>query len=100
MSEADVCAAAISEDRIPKELDKKLDRELPSNGHVEPGVSIRMGPVDEMDVDSPATNGAVNGKRKARSSITNGKSYKEESSDDDDKPLVRRVLPSAVSPVC
>lgn len=96
MSGADPYPAAASQDRIPKELDKKLDKELPSNGHVEPGVSIRMGPVDEMDVDSPATNGAVNGKRKARSSITNGKTYKEESSDEDDKPLVRRALGSAV----
>ena len=69
-----------------------MDKDLPSNGHVEPGVSIRMGPVDEMDVDAPGTNGNVNGKRKARSSMTNGKSYKEQSSDDDDKPLVGGIL--------
>lgn len=58
-----------------------------SNGTV-PGVSIRMGPVEEMDVDEPATNGAANGKRKSRSSI-NGKSYKDASSSEDDIPLVR-----------
>ena len=41
-----------------------------------------------MDIDAPETNGS--GKRKSRSSITNGKSYKEKSSsEDDEKPLVR-----------
>ncbi|KAJ4288166.1 DNA topoisomerase 1 [Kalmusia sp. IMI 367209] len=81
---------AKSEDRIPKDVDQKLDKEFPSNGHVEPGVSIRMGPVEEMEVDVPATNGNLNGKRKARSSITNGTTYKEETSDEDDKPLNKR----------
>lgn len=83
---------AVSEDHIPKELDKAMDKQVPSNGHVEPGISIRMGPVDKMDVDEPATNGSANGKRKARSSITNGKTYKDaSSSEDDDKPLVRAI---------
>ncbi|KAF9735933.1 hypothetical protein PMIN06_006842 [Paraphaeosphaeria minitans] len=81
---------AKSEDRIPKDVDRKLDKEFPSNGHVEPGVSVRMGPIEPMDVDPAATNGTVNGKRKARNSITNGKSYKEASSDEDDKPLNKR----------
>jgi hypothetical protein len=81
---------AISNDRISEAEDKAMDKEIPSTGHVEPGISIRMGPVDDMDVDEPATNGNANGKRKARSSITNGKTYKDDSSsDDDDKPLVR-----------
>lgn len=84
-------AVAKSQDLISKEIDEKLDKESPSNGHIEPGVSVRMGPVESMDVDPPATNGTVNGKRKARNSITNGKSYKEVSSDEDDKPLVRSV---------
>jgi DNA topoisomerase-1 len=65
-----------------------MDKQVPSNGHVEPGISIRMGPVDNMDVDAPETNGS--GKRKSRTSITNGKSYKENSSsEEDEKPLVR-----------
>lgn len=82
--------AVISNDRISEAEDKAMDKEIPSTGHVEPGISIRMGPVDDMDVDEPATNGNANGKRKARSSITNGKTYKDDSSsDDDDKPLVR-----------
>lgn len=86
---ADPRSAAISSERISKTEDQALDKQVPSNGHVEPGISIRMGPVDNMDVDAPATNGAANGKRKARNSIPNGKSYKDaSSSDEDDKPLV------------
>lgn len=65
-----------------------MDAEIPSNGHVEPGISIRMGPVDDRDVDAPATNGNANGKRKARNSVTNGKSYKDASGSEHDKPLV------------
>lgn len=68
-----------------------MDADVPSNGHVEPGISIRMGPVqdDKMDVDAPETNGNTNGKRKARTSVANSKTYKDaSSSEDDDKPLV------------
>jgi len=85
--------AAKSNEQITKEEDRKMDAQVPSNGHVEPGISIRMGPVaddDKMDIDAPETNGA-NGKRKSRSSVTNSKSYKDaSSSEDDDKPLVGR----------
>jgi DNA topoisomerase-1 len=83
-----------SSEQITKEEDRKMDAEVPSNGHVEPGISIRMGPVeddDKMDVDAPETNGNANGKRKSRSSVANSKSYKDaSSSEDDDKPLVCR----------
>jgi DNA topoisomerase-1 len=82
-----------SADNIPKSVDKKMDEQMPSNGHVEPGISVRMGPVEDMDVDTPSANGTSNGKRKARSSLTGAKTYKEaSSSDDDDKPLVRSTL--------
>ncbi len=79
--------AAISNETIPKDVDRAMDKQLPANGHVEPGISIRMGPVDDMDVDAP--NGTANGKRKSRGSIPTT-SYKEQSGseDDDDKPLV------------
>jgi hypothetical protein len=77
---------------IPKSLDKAMDKQQPSNGSLNPGISIRMGPVEEMEVDevAPATNG-VNGKRKSRGSV--GKIYREATSSDDeeDKPLVRSV---------
>jgi DNA topoisomerase-1 len=70
-----------------------MDKQQPSNGSLNHGISIRMGPVEEMEVDedAPATNGA-NGKRKSRGSI--GKTYKEATSSDDeeDEPLVRRAI--------
>ncbi|KAJ8108018.1 hypothetical protein OPT61_g8466 [Boeremia exigua] len=80
---------AISKEIISKDVDKDMDKQLPANGHVEPGISIRMGPVDDMDVDAP--NGTTNGKRKSRGSIPTA-SYKERSGseDDDDKPLSKR----------
>lgn len=56
---------------------------------VNPGVSVRMGPVDDaMDIDAPA---ATNGTKRRKSSM-NGKTYKDASeSDDDDIPLVRHT---------
>jgi len=70
-----------------------MDKQTPNNVTTS-GISIRNGPVEEMDVDdvdnTPQTNGVAATKRKARSSITNGKSYKDDttSESDDDKPLV------------
>ncbi|KAJ4382697.1 DNA topoisomerase 1 [Didymella sp. IMI 355093] len=80
---------AISNETIPDSVDKAMDKQLPANGHVEPGISIRMGPVDTMDVDAP--NGSANGKRKSRGSIPTA-NYKEQSGseDEDDKPLSKR----------
>jgi DNA topoisomerase-1 len=87
---ANKSAPVKSKERISKNEDRAMDKEVPSNGHIEPGISIRMGPVDDMDVDAPATNGNANGKRKARTSTTKEKTYKDaSSSEDDDKPLVR-----------
>ncbi|KAF1989666.1 DNA topoisomerase 1 [Aulographum hederae CBS 113979] len=90
-------AAAKSDERIPTSVDQAMDKETPSNGRLHPGISVRMGPVDDdkMDVDGPVkdteANGTTNGKRKARNSVTNGKSYKEaSSSEDDDIPLSKR----------
>ena len=66
-----------------------MDKQVPSNGHVEPGISIRMGPVDDDKMNGDAPNGGMNGKRKSRGSLPTA-SYKEQSGseDDDDKPLV------------
>ncbi|MCJ1354637.1 MAG: DNA topoisomerase 1 [Icmadophila ericetorum] len=92
---------------IPQTLDRDMDRAMgkgkPSNGAVAPGVSLRYGPVDEMEIDvAPAeTNGHVIGKRKSRPSMTNGKSYKEHASDeeeDDDQPLIKKRRVAASTP--
>ena len=76
---------------IPESVDKAMDKANPPAVHGAPGISIRNGPVDEMDIDEPVANGNANGKRKARNSMGNGKSYKEESEEDDEEgmPLVR-----------
>ena len=68
-----------------------MDKAHPPAEHGAPGISIRNGPVDEMDVDEPVLNGNAKGKRKSRSSMGNGKSYKEASEDDGEegRPLVR-----------
>lgn len=71
-----------------------MDRETPkTNGHADVGISIRNGPMDEMEIDgrgsTPHANG-VNGKRKARASLPNGRSYAESSESEDDKPISKR----------
>lgn len=68
-----------------------MDKANPPAAHGAPGISIRNGPVEEMDIDEPAASGNTKGKRKSRSGIGNGKSYKEASEEDDEeeKPLVR-----------
>lgn len=74
-----------SKDVISKSVDKAMDKAQPaSNGAV--GISIRNGPVEEMDIDQPQVNGT---KRKARASTS--KSYKEDSDGSEDAPLVRVV---------
>ena len=81
-----------SKDFIPESLDKAMDRENPPVKNGAPGISIRNGPVDEMEIDGPEVNGKGSSKRKSRGSMSNAKSYKEatdEEEDDDEKPLVR-----------
>ncbi|KAI9720062.1 MAG: hypothetical protein M1812_003189 [Candelaria pacifica] len=91
--------STLSKATIPKSLDKALDKSNPSGKHVIPGVSLRNGPVDEIDIEAPETNGVRangtgSGKRKSRPGATNGKTYKEastgEGEDDEDKPLNKR----------
>lgn len=76
-----------------------------TNGHVDPGVSIRFGPVEDKDVKmEDAEDGALGAsKRKSRASIGEKKSYAEEESSEEEEPLVRfphrlgLVSPTAVS---
>lgn len=60
-----------------------------TNGHVDPGVSIRFGPVEDKDVkmEDADTDGPGAAKRKSRTSISQQKSYAESS--EEDEPLVR-----------
>ena len=77
-----------SETIIPKSVDKAMDKANPPAIHGAPGISIRNGPADEMDIDEPTMNGNANGKRKVRGSMGNVKSYKE-ASDEEEIPQVR-----------
>ena len=77
-----------SSDIIPESVDNAMDKANPPVQNGAAGISLRNGPVEEMDIDKPQTNGTT-GKRKSRSSLSNGKSYKEPSDEDDDVPLVR-----------
>lgn len=63
-----------------------MDKANQAGQNAPAGISIRNGPVEEMDLDGPTTNG--NSKRKVRGSMGNGQSYKEVSDEDEDKPLV------------
>lgn len=63
------------------------------SSELDPGVSIRFGPVQTKDVEMKDADSAS--KRKARTSVSHRKSYAEsESSDEDDQPLVRHTLPT------
>lgn len=75
---------------ISQSVDKAMDKANPPAVHGAPGISIRNGPVVEMDIDEPIVNGNAKGKRKARG-MGNKKSYKEASEEDDEEgePLVR-----------
>lgn len=71
-----------------------------TNGHVDPGVSIRFGPVQpdgeqpDGDVEMKDTDGVANAsKRKARTSVGQAKSYAEPESSEEDEPLVHLPAP-------
>ncbi|KAJ5601108.1 hypothetical protein N7510_010642 [Penicillium lagena] len=60
------------------------------SSQLDPGVSIRFGPVQDKDVEMKDAEGGSS-KRKGRTSVSHRKSYAEsESSDEDDQPLSKR----------
>lgn len=72
-----------------------MDESASKPRHSATGISIRNGPIDDdsMDIDQP--NGTA--KRKARSSISNNVSYKDQSDSDDEIPLVGPCTRSTVA---
>ncbi|EHY59729.1 DNA topoisomerase 1 [Exophiala dermatitidis] len=82
---------ALSASKIPSTVDATMDREIPTNGEVMPGISMANG--DVKVEDTPMTDGndnVVNGaKRKARDSLTRP-DYAEAESSDDDVPLSKK----------
>ena len=82
-----------SSEKIAPSVDKAMDEEVPSKDQVEPGISIRNGPADEMDVDTQningvSMNGVGAGKRKSRQSLTKGKKGEGSTGSDLETPLV------------
>ena len=70
-----------------------MDKQNPTPKNAAPGLSIRNGPVQRMDIDGDdAQETTRNGIGKRRARPSNGKSYKEDSSDMDDKPLVSLAI--------
>ncbi|CAG8937595.1 unnamed protein product [Penicillium salamii] len=63
-----------------------------ANGHVDPGVSIRFGAVEDKDVkmEDAGDDALSAGKRKSRASIGGQKSYAEAESSEEDEPLSKR----------
>lgn len=69
-----------------------------TNGHVDPGVSIRFGAVQKKtEVDMADADSAGASKRKSRTSVGQ-KSYAEPESSEEDQPLVRH-FPSFRFPI-
>ncbi|KAL4983086.1 hypothetical protein BDW68DRAFT_169563 [Aspergillus falconensis] len=70
----------------------KMNGAADTNGHVDPGVSIRFGPVQkDEDVEMNDANGATSAsKRKARTNVGQAKSYAEPESSGEDEPLSKR----------
>lgn len=71
------------------------DATTETNGHLDPGVSVRYGPVEDGDVEMEDAESEVNArganKRKTRPSTGQRKSYAEPESSEEDKPLVRHI---------
>ena len=71
-----------------------MDRAAPKGSTGLAGLSERNGPVDEMDLDAPTTNGAH--KRKSRSSMSKVVNYRDDSGSDG-PPLVSSHPRTALS---
>ncbi|CAG8009240.1 unnamed protein product [Penicillium salamii] len=78
----------------PKLTDTEMANSSPTgaNGHVDPGVSIRFGAVEDKDVkmEDAGDDALSAGKRKSRASIGGQKSYAEAESSEEDEPLSKR----------
>lgn len=86
----------MSSAKIPSSVDRQMDKQIPTNGVVQPGISMAHGPVTESDthmtgVHAAITNGAAPAKRKARESIARPDYADAESSDDE--PMVCALNP-------
>ncbi|KIX93162.1 uncharacterized protein Z520_11219 [Fonsecaea multimorphosa CBS 102226] len=87
-------APRLSSSKIPFSLDAAMDRQIPTNGEVVPGISMANGEVKVEELSPPGNkdntpNGVAAAKRKIRESLTRP-SYAEPESSDDDLPLSKK----------
>ncbi|KAI9372778.1 hypothetical protein BJX61DRAFT_422305 [Aspergillus egyptiacus] len=75
-----------------EQSETKVNGASDANGHVDPGVSIRFGPVhkdDDVEMKDAAGPGGAS-KRKTRTSVGQAKSYAEPETSEEDEPLSKR----------
>ncbi|KIW92412.1 uncharacterized protein Z519_07396 [Cladophialophora bantiana CBS 173.52] len=87
-------APPLSSSKIPSSIDAAMDRQIPTNGEVVPGISMANGEVKVEELSPSGNkdnllNGVAAAKRKARESLTRP-SYAEPESSDDDLPLSKK----------
>lgn len=61
------------------------------DGDIDPGVSVRFGPVQDKDVKMEDADAQGANKRKSRASIDKKPTYAEPESSEEDEPLVRHT---------
>ena len=90
-----VPSPTLSKDIVAKKVDQAMDKTLPPSSDIQPGISIRNGPIQEIemaDANGVETNGDTT-KRKSRGTMHRPSYAEAESSEEDDKPLVgHRVI--------
>lgn len=86
-------ANPLSNEHISKSVDRSSGATPATNGATQPGISVRYGPADDKDIEmqDADVNGTSQSKRKSRSSVGKVSYAEQESSEEDDKPLVRRL---------
>ncbi|EXJ74569.1 DNA topoisomerase I [Cladophialophora psammophila CBS 110553] len=87
-------APPLSSSKIPSSIDAAMDRQIPTNGEVVPGISMANGEVKVEELSPSGNkdnilNGVAAAKRKARESLARP-SYAEPESSDDDLPLSKK----------
>lgn len=85
--------SALSSAKIPSAVDAAMDRQVPTNGKVKPGISLANGEVKVKDtVMTDSKDGLTNGAALAKRKALTRPSYADAESSDEDLPLVRESL--------
>ncbi|EXJ88563.1 DNA topoisomerase I [Capronia coronata CBS 617.96] len=94
---------SLSDSRIPASVDAAMDKQIPTNGEIMPGISMANGDVKVEDTpmqdadNNHLTNGSANAKRKVRDSLSRP-DYADAQSSDDDVPLSKKRKTTTAPP--